>query len=58
MNTTLTCLNYSTIIHSCLVFAVQHGQSILYCGVGKRRNEFAEWHNYAGCNICRVTQKK
>ena len=37
MNTTLTCLNYSTIIHSCFVFAVQPGQSILQRGVGKRQ---------------------
>ena len=24
---------------------------------GKRMNEFAEWHNYADCNICRMTQR-
>ena len=26
-------------------------------GEGKWRNEFAEWHNYAGCNIRRMTQR-
>ena len=36
-----------------------------FSGEGKRRNEFAEWHlaslverhNYAECNICRMTKR-
>ena len=40
-------------------------QSLLKYGEGKRRHEFAEWHvawleewhNYAECNILRMTQR-
>ena len=69
MTSLTTVLNVTRAIKSVVPvkwkFRLWYNVSGLICGEGKRWNEFAEWnvdwpvecYNYAGYNICRMTQR-